>query len=391
MTEEKNQVLEDLLASSFDVEKEQSFTNEQKKELQAIKKSMITKTAYEQLSLENQEAAKKLAKTMDTSDFQSVIYFGAKAQEKLTEFSQSVLNKVTMQDIAPIGDSLNQLMFHLNEAKPSELSGGNPNFFKKMFGKVRQSIYEVTAKYQKIGANIEKVALKLENEKNGLLKDNQMLDELYKQNLDYFQALNVYIAAAELKLEELNQKTIPEAVQKADSSDDQMNSQIVNDLHQYVDRLEKRAYDLKLARQITLQQAPQIRLIQNTNQALAEKIQASIHTAIPLWKNQVVIALTLLKQKDAVMAQRQVSETTNALLAKNSELLKISAIETARENERGIVELETLQKTQNSLMETIEETLKIQQVGREKRRLAEVELQNMEEGLKAKLLKLNQG
>ena len=160
-------------------------------------------------------------------------------------------------------------------------------------------------------------------------------------------------------------------------------------INQFVDRLEKRTYDLKLGRQITIQQAPQIRLIQNTNQALAEKIQASINTAIPLWKNQVAIALTLLRQKDAVTAQRQVSQTTNDLLTKNSEMLKISAIETAEENERGIVDIETLQKTQNDLIETIQETLRIQKEGKEKRRNAEIELTVMEEDLKTKLLEIS--
>lgn len=177
-------------------------------------------------------------------------------------------------------------------------------------------------------------------------------------------------------------------MQKAEQTGDQMDVQVVNDLNQFLDRLDKRTHDLTLARQITIQQAPQIRLIQNTNQALAEKIQASINTAIPLWKNQVAIALTLLRQKDAVTAQRQVSETTNELLKKNSEMLKISAIETAEENERGLVDIETLQQTQNDLVETIQETMRIQQEGKEKRRLAEIELRQLEDDLKNKLLEM---
>ncbi|MEG2602714.1 MAG: toxic anion resistance protein, partial [Carnobacterium sp.] len=171
-------------------------------------------------------------------------------------------------------------------------------------------------------------------------------------------------------------------------SNDQMDVQIVNDLNQFLDRLEKRTHDLRLARQMTIQQAPQIRLIQNTNQALAEKIQSSINTAIPLWKNQIAIALTLLRQKDAVTAQRQVSETTNDLLKKNSAMLKISAIETAKENERGVIDIETLQQTQNDLVETLQETLKIQQEGRIKRKDAEKELAVMETDLRDKLLAL---
>ena len=217
-----------------------------------------------------------------------------------------------------------------------------------------------------------------------------MLEQLYQKNKDYFDALNIYIAAGELKMEELQTTIIPEAMKKAEETGDQMDVQIANDYTQFLDRLDKRTHDLRLARQITIQQAPQIRLIQNTNQALAEKIQASIATAIPLWKNQVVIALTLLRQKDAVTAQRQVSETTNDLLKKNSEMLKISAIETAKENERGIVDIETLQTTQNDLIETIQETLRIQKEGKEKRRHAEVELGHMEEDLKQKLLDLTQ-
>ena len=191
-----------------------------------------------------------------------------------------------------------------------------------------------------------------------------------------------------MKIDELQNQIIPQAVAKAQASGDQMDVQIVNDYTQFLDRLEKRTHDLRLTRQVTIQQAPQIRLIQNTNQVLAEKIQSSIHTAIPLWKNQVVIALTLLRQKDAVTAQRQVSETTNDLLKKNAELLKVSAIETAKENERGIIDIETLQKTQDDLIETIQETLRIQKEGKEKRQAAEIELGVMEENLKQKLLEI---
>lgn len=192
----------------------------------------------------------------------------------------------------------------------------------------------------------------------------------------------------ELKLEEINTKMLPELRKKAEQTGDQMDYQEVNDLTQFADRLDKRVYDLRLSRQITIQQAPQIRLIQNTNQALAEKIQSSIMTAIPLWKNQVAIALTLLRQQQAVAAQRQVSETTNELLKRNADMLKTNAIETARENERGIVDIETLKETQSSLIETLQETLKIQQEGRAKRAVAEKELVTMEQELKERLLEM---
>lgn len=380
-----NDTLDDLLSNPFGTD---SLTPVQQQEISSLQEQQQADRLVDKLPEERQAQARELAKKIDVNDSQAVITYGATAQTKLSEFSQSMLNTVSAQDIGPIGDSLNQLMYRLQEANPDELRVGEGNLFQRVFGKVKQSIYEITTKYQKIGAQIDKIAMKLNTEKDGLLKDNQMLEQLYTKNKDYFDALNIYIAAAELKMEELKHETIPEASQKAQASGDQMDVQIVNDYTQFLDRLDKRTYDLKLARQITIQQAPQIRLIQNTNQALAEKIQASINTAIPLWKNQVAIALTLLRQKDASMAQRQVSETTNDLLKKNSEMLKISTIETAKENERGIVDIETLQQTQNDLVETLEETLRIQKEGKERRQAAELEINHMENELKTKLLEL---
>lgn len=384
-----NDTLEDLLNNPFSTPTD-TLTTSQQAEIDQLQEQQTAARLIDKLPAERQEQAKQLAAKIDANDAQSVISYGSAAQAKLSEFSQSMLNHVQAQDIGPVGDSLTELMYRLQEANPDELRAGEGNIFQRVFGKVKQSIYEVTAKYQKIGAQIDKISVKLDKEKDGLLKDNLMLEQLYQKNKDYFDALNIYIAAGELKMEELQTTIIPEAMKKAEETGDQMDVQIANDYTQFLDRLDKRTHDLRLARQITIQQAPQIRLIQNTNQALAEKIQASIATAIPLWKNQVVIALTLLRQKDAVTAQRQVSETTNDLLKKNSEMLKISAIETAKENERGIVDIETLQTTQNDLIETIQETLRIQKEGKEKRRHAEVELGHMEEDLKQKLLDLTQ-
>ena len=384
-----NDTLEDLLNNPFSTPTD-TLTTSQQAEIDQLQEQQTAARLIDKLPAERQEQAKQLAAKIDANDAQSVISYGSAAQAKLSEFSQSMLNHVQAQDIGPVGDSLTELMYRLQEANPDELRAGEGNIFQRVFGKVKQSIYEVTAKYQKIGAQIDKISVKLDKEKDGLLKDNLMLEQLYQKNKDYFDALNIYIAAGELKMEELQTTIIPEAMKRAEETGDQMDVQIANDYTQFLDRLDKRTHDLRLARQITIQQAPQIRLIQNTNQALAEKIQASIATAIPLWKNQVVIALTLLRQKDAVTAQRQVSETTNDLLKKNSEMLKISAIETAKENERGIVDIETLQTTQNDLIETIQETLRIKKEGKEKRRHAEVELGHMEEDLKQKLLDLTQ-
>ena len=387
LTPDTNKSLDDLLANPFSVDTNE-LTSSQQNEIKQFQEKQTAPRLIDRLDANYQEQAKQLASQIDVNDAQAVIIYGANAQSKLSEFSQSMLSHVQANDIGPIGDSLNKLMYRLQEANPDELRAGEGNFFQRMFGKVKQSIYEITAKYQKIGAQIDKVAVKLEHEKDGLIKDNQMLEQMYQKNKDYFDALNIYIAAGELKIDELQNQIIPQAVAKAQDSGDQMDVQIVNDYTQFLDRLEKRTHDLRLTRQVTIQQAPQIRLIQNTNQVLAEKIQSSIHTAIPLWKNQVVIALTLLRQKDAVTAQRQVSETTNDLLKKNAELLKVSAIETAKENERGIIDIETLQKTQDDLIETIQETLRIQKEGKEKRQAAEIELGVMEENLKQKLLEI---
>ena len=348
-------------------------------------------TAKPKLNPEQEAKARDLASKIDVTKGETVLNYGADAQKQLGVFSQNMLTKVQSQDTGAVGDALTRLMTRLNEANPDELKAENNNIFRKIFGRVKRSIYEITAKYQKIGAQIDTIANRLETSQQGLLNDNKLLDELYDQNKAYFDALNIYIEAANLKIAELNEKTIPEAAKAAEAANDQMAIQQVNDLKQFASRLEKRAYDLQLARQITIQQAPQIRLIQNTNQALAEKIQASVNTAIPLWKNQVAIALTLLRQKNAVTAQRQVSETTNDLLKKNSEMLKISSIETAKENERGVVDIETLTQTQNDLIDTLKQTLQIQQDGRLKRQNAEKQLVQMEGELKQQLLNYTHG
>ncbi|WEV60964.1 toxic anion resistance protein [Streptococcaceae bacterium ESL0729] len=354
------------------------------------RQEQIKSTTLSTLSPDEIEQAKKLVEGLDENDSQSVIQYGTNAQKKIGDFSQSVLDKVQAQDLGEVGSSLTDLMFRLKEADTNDLVAEDKGFFSKMFGKVKKSVFEITQKYQKIGAGIDKIAGKLDYEQAVLLADNKVLEGLYDENLNYFKALNVYIAGAELKMMELDEKTIPQARLKAqESTEDALAIQKISDLEAYRNRLDKRTYDLRLVRQITIQQAPQIRLIQNTNQELAEKIQTSINTAIPLWKNQVAIALTLLKQKDALTSQRIVSETTNDLMAKNSEMLKTSALEAARENERGVVDIETLKKTQDDLIYTIQETLRIQSEGSRKRRESELELAKMEEDIKVKLLEVS--
>ncbi|MFS8651526.1 MAG: toxic anion resistance protein [Caldibacillus sp.] len=346
------------------------------------------KRTFNQLTEDNQARAIQLAAQIDPKNQQSITLFGTKAQQKLTTFSHSMLEHVRNDNIGEIGEIINDLMKKLEQVDPEELIPEKKGFFSRLFGRMQRTVNEILSKYQRTGAQIDRITVKLEHAKNSLMSDNKLLEQLYQKNKEYFEALNVYIAAGELKLEELETKIIPEMKRKAQESGDQMKIQEVNDLMQFADRLEKRIHDLKLSRQITIQSAPQIRLIQNTNQQLIEKIQSSITTAIPLWKNQIAIALTLLRQRRAVEAQKQVSQTTNELLLKNAEMLKTNTIEAAKESQRGLVDIETLKRTQENLVTTLEETLRIQEEGRAKRYQAEQELIAMEEQLKQKLLEI---
>ncbi|AJO16163.1 MULTISPECIES: toxic anion resistance protein [Bacillus] len=342
------------------------------------------------LSEEKRRQAFQLAEQIDPKQHDSMTLYGTQAQSKLLNFSHEMLEHVQKKDIGEIGQVLSDLMKKLEQVSPDELKTEKRNFFSRFFGRVSHSVQEVLSRYQKTGAQIDRISVKLEHSKSALINDNKMLERLYEKNKEYYEALNVYIAAGQLKLEELKHQTIPELKEKSKTEHHHMAVQDVNDMIQFADRLEKRVYDLTLSRQITLQSAPQIRLIQHTNQVLAEKIQSSIMTAIPLWKNQVAIALTLLRQRRAVEAQKKVSATTNELLLKNAEMLKANTIETAKENERGFIDIETLKQVQDNLIGTLEETLKIQEEGRSKRLQAEEEIRAMEDGLKAKLLDMKE-
>ncbi|MGG4266299.1 toxic anion resistance protein [Peribacillus simplex] len=372
-------LIDDLLANPFDgVQELEKVSSQEAKPVKLI----------DVIPEENRAKAYQLAEQIDPTNHQAMISYGTPAQSKLLTFSNSMLEHVQKKDVGEVGNIISDLMKKLNELSPDELKPDKPSFFARMFGKLSGSVQEVLSKYQKTGAQIDRISVKLDRSKNILLSDIVILEKLYETNKEYFQALNVYIAAGEIKLEEIHEKTIPELMKAAELSNDQMKFQEVNDMRQFAERLDKRLHDLKLSREITIQSAPQIRLIQNTNQALVEKIQSSIMTAIPLWKNQVAIALTLIRQRHAVEAQKQVSKTTNDLLLKNSEMLKTNTIETAKENERGLVDIETLKNTQANLISTLEETMRIQEEGRHKRRQAEQELASMENELKQKLLEI---
>jgi len=375
--------MDDLLDNPFDLKPEAALLPEEMQTREPAKPGL---KLMDRLSDEEQTKARELAKQIPAGDYEAILTYGANAQNQLSTFSHKMLDHVQSKDIGPVGDILSDLMGKLNEIDPEDLSVEKKSGLKKLFGRVQRSVQELMTKYQKLSTQIDRIGVQLEHSKRGLIEDVHMLDNLYEQNKAYFQALNVYIAAAELKRDEIVTEILPAMRAKAEASDDQMALQEVNDMAQFVDRLEKRIYDLQLSRQITIQSAPQIRMIQQTNQTLAEKIQSSIMTSIPLWKNQIAIALTLNRQRQAVESQKLVTKTTNDLLLRNSEMLKMNSIETAKENERGIVEIDTLKKTQENLISTIEETLAIQADGRAKRKAAEAEIGRMEEELKQRLI-----
>lgn len=378
----QTKTLDDLLNSPFDIQSQmipQDPINEQ-----------VPVKLMDRLSDEEKQKAQALAAQIPAGNYEAILTYGANAQTELSSFSHQMLDHVQNKDIGPVGDILKDLMDKLGQLNPEELTKKKKSGIKRLFGKVSRSVQELMTKYQKLSTQIDRIGIQLEHSKRGLIEDVQMLDKLYDQNKAYFQALNIYIAAAEMKRDEILTVIIPSLRKKAEMSSDQMAYQEVNDMAQFLDRLEKRLYDLQLSRQITIQSAPQIRMIQQTNQTLAEKIQSSVMTSIPLWKNQIAIALTLNRQLKAVEAQKQVTKTTNDLLLKNSEMLKMNSIETAKENERGIVEIDTLKQTQENLLQTIEETLRIQADGRVKRKAAEVEIARMEEQLKQRLLIVHQ-
>ncbi|ELN1807283.1 TPA: toxic anion resistance protein [Staphylococcus pseudintermedius] len=344
-----------------------------------------TKELNEHFNDQDRQKVQSLADQIEPLNHDSLLKFGSNAQTYLSHFSHQMLDEIQSKDVGPIGETLEQLMKKLKEVNPDELSQQNDNFLKKLFKRSKNSMQQLFSRMQSVSAQVDRISIELDKNKALLVKDIQLLDGLYQQNKDYFDVLNLYIAAAEQKKTEIEQDVLPEMRQRVKAADDQMVVQDVADMEQFVDRLEKRIYDLKLSRQISLQSAPQIRMIQNVNQALAEKIQSSILTSIPLWKNQMAIALTLQRQQKAATAQKQVTDTTNEILLRNSEMLRQNARVTAEENERGIVDIETLKTTQDNIIQTIEETLQIQQEGREKRQQAEKDLLALESDLKARL------
>lgn len=330
--------------------------------------------------------AQNYAVALKDSRQNAITDYGKEVQDQMSQFTDEVIGNVKSKEVGEIGDTLQSLVTSLNSADPEKLFGDKKPKIFRLFKKIKDSVFEMTAKYQEVSAQIGKIATKLENQENDLLKNNDMLDEMYTANQKYFQQLNTLIVGGQIRRDELNKEMAALQADVDAGKADQMDVQNFQDMKAQADRLDQRLSDLMLTREITIQQAPQIRLIQNNNSVLSEKIQSSITTAIPLWKNQVAIALSLLSQKDAVKAQDAVANTTNELLKKNSEMLHESTVDVAKASQRGLVDVDTLKEAQENLISTIQEVMQIQSEGTQKRQAIEGELAQMEDHLKTALI-----
>lgn len=327
----------------------------------------------------------EFSKTIDITNPDHVMLYGADAQKKISSFADTVLGSVQTADSGEVGDMLTDLIAHL---KDFNTAGEKPKGLKGLFFNAKKQLATIQAKYEDVSANVGVIAGNLENHQVQLLKDVAMFNRLYDMNLTYFHELTLYIVAGEKRLEEVRATDLAALRALAEKSGDAMDAQKANDLAAQCDRFEKKLHDLKLTRQVSLQMAPQIRLLQNNNSLLVERIQSTLVNTLPLWKNQMVLALGLHHSQQAMQAQRAVTDMTNQLLKKNAETLKMGTIETAKESERGIIDLETLVATNQSLIDTINEVARIQQEGRQKRFEAEKTLATMEKELKQKLLSM---
>ena len=338
------------------------------------------------LSPEEQKMVDDFAEKIDVTNSQMVLQYGASTQKKVGDFSEAALDKVRTKDLGEVGDALASLVTELkNFDAEEEESKGIFGFFKKAGNNIEQ----MKTKYAKAETNVERIEAMLEAHQVQLLKDIALMDKMYQMNMLYFKELTMYILAGKKKLAQVRATDLQQAMAKAKASGLPEDAQAARDLADMCDRFEKKLYDLQLTRTISIQMGPQIRLLQNNDTMMAEKIQTSIVNTIPLWKSQMVLALGLAHSRQAIDAQRAVSDMTNELLKKNAAALKQGTIDTAKESERGIVDIETLQQTNKSLIETLDELAKIQTEGKQKRAAAEQELGRIEGELKQKLMELH--
>lgn len=370
--------LDDLLSKRAQRPQEKALELAPEKELERIAQAVEELTPAERAEVE------KIKEGLDLTDSAAIIDFGTAAQKNIADFSDSILCNVRAKDSGYVGELLGELLTNVKSFEPKSSDGG---FLKKLplvsslVGKAETMMQG----YEKVSVQVEKVKTSLQKARMLMMKDVTMLDTLFVKNLEYFKTLELYIRAGEEKMQEMREVTLPKLRAQAAASSDPMAAQVVSDFESSVERFEKKVHDLKISKTISIQTAPQIRLIQNNDKVLIDRVQSAIYNSIPLWKNQMVIALGLANQKKVLEMQHSVNEMTNDLLKKNAEMLKIGTIETAKENERSIVDIETVRKVNDDLVTTIEETLKIQQEGRAKRRAAEAELVELEGRLKKAL------
>ena len=336
-----------------------------------------------QLTEAEKKAIEDFISKVDVTNPDHVLLFGADAQKKIADFSQTALDAVKTQETGEVGNMLVNLVAELKGFKKDT---EEPKGLAKLFGKAEDKIVRMQARYNKVSVNVENIASSLEGYQAQLLKDVAMFDRLYDQNSDYFNQLTLYIIAGDKKLKQIRETELKELMDKAAASGDAMDAQKANDLAAQCDRFEKKLYDLKLTRQVAIQMAPQIRLLQNNDSLLVERIQSTLSNTLPLWKSQMVLALGMHHSQEALKAQTAVTDMTNELLKQNAQALKVGTIQTAKEAERGIVDIETLIQTNQDLIDTINEVMEIQSQGHAKRIEAEKTLYTMEAELKKKLL-----
>ena len=335
------------------------------------------------LTPEEQKMVNDFAAKIDIENTNQILQYGAGTQKKMADFSDTALENVKTQDLGEIGELISNVVGELKDFDVQE-EGKFFGFFRKQTSKIEN----LKNKYDKAQVNVEKITDSLQQHQVRLMKDSAMLDKMYEQNLNYFKELTMYILAGKKKLEETRNGKLAEMKNKAAQSGLPEDAQAARDLDEKCSRFEKKLHDLELTRTIAMQTAPQIRLIQNNDTVMVEKIQTTIVNTIPLWKSQMVLALGIAHSAEAAQAQRQVTDITNELLRKNAETLHMATVETAKESERGIVDLETLQKTNADLIQTLDDVMRIQMEGRQKRQAAEMEMHRMEEELKRKLLEI---
>lgn len=354
----------------------------EKKE-EVIPKKQTQKEEVPVLTPEEQKMVNDFAAKIDIENTNQILQYGAGTQKKMADFSDTALENVKTQDLGEIGELISNVVGELKDFDVQE-EGKFFGFFRKQTSKIEN----LKNKYDKAQANVEKITDSLQQHQVRLMKDSAMLDKMYEQNLNYFKELTMYILAGKKKLEETRNGKLAEMKNKAALSGLPEDAQAARDLDEKCSRFEKKLHDLELTRTIAMQTAPQIRLIQNNDTVMVEKIQTTIVNTIPLWKSQMVLALGIAHSAEAAQAQRQVTDITNELLRKNAETLHMATVETAKESERGIVDLETLQKTNADLIQTLDDVMRIQMEGRQKRQAAEMEMHRMEEELKRKLLEI---